>query len=80
MEVFRDSFSLFGESFRKCLDSLDMVFTRREESNLVMSWEKFHFMVKEGIVGHKISRKELEVDQAKIEVIKKLAPSVKIKE
>nr|GFB42422.1 reverse transcriptase domain-containing protein [Tanacetum cinerariifolium] len=36
-------------------------------------WEKSHFMVKEGIVlGHKISKKGLEVDKAKIEVISKL--------
>nr|GFA93361.1 DNA-directed DNA polymerase [Tanacetum cinerariifolium] len=36
-------------------------------------WEKIHFMVKEGIVlGHKISKKGIEVDKAKIEVISKL--------
>nr|GFB00082.1 reverse transcriptase domain-containing protein [Tanacetum cinerariifolium] len=35
--------------------------------------EKSHFMVKEGIVlGHKISKKGIEVDRAKIEVIPKL--------
>nr|GEX66335.1 retrovirus-related Pol polyprotein [Tanacetum cinerariifolium] len=35
--------------------------------------EKSHFMVKEGIVlGHKISKKGIEVDKAKIEVISKL--------
>nr|GFA89351.1 reverse transcriptase domain-containing protein [Tanacetum cinerariifolium] len=37
------------------------------------NWEKSHFMVKEGIVlGHKISKKGIEVDKAKIEVISKL--------
>nr|GEW42147.1 hypothetical protein [Tanacetum cinerariifolium] len=36
-------------------------------------WEKSHFMVKEGIVlGHKISKKGIEVDKAKIEVISML--------
>nr|GFC13271.1 DNA-directed DNA polymerase [Tanacetum cinerariifolium] len=36
-------------------------------------WEKSHFMVKEGIVlGHKISKKGIEVDKAKIEFISKL--------
>nr|GEW09902.1 DNA-directed DNA polymerase [Tanacetum cinerariifolium] len=35
-------------------------------------WEKSHFMVKEGIVlGHKILKKGIEVDKAKIEVISK---------
>nr|GEY26828.1 reverse transcriptase domain-containing protein [Tanacetum cinerariifolium] len=38
-----------------------------------LNWEKSHFMVKEGIVlGHKISKKGIEVDKAKIEVISKL--------
>ncbi|MCI34730.1 hypothetical protein A2U01_0055950, partial [Trifolium medium] len=37
-------------------------------------------MVKEGIVlGHRISNKWLEVDQAKVEVIEKLPPPVNIK-
>ncbi|GJR34472.1 reverse transcriptase domain-containing protein [Tanacetum coccineum] len=38
-----------------------------EETNLVLNWEKCHFMVKEGIIlGHKISRAGIEVDRAKI--------------
>ncbi|GJT81931.1 reverse transcriptase domain-containing protein [Tanacetum coccineum] len=41
-----------------------------EEMNLVLNWEKCHFMVKEGIVlGHKISKAGIEVDKAKIDVI-----------
>ena len=41
--------------------------------NLVLSWEKSHFMVKEGIVlGHVVSERGIEVDQSKIEVIEKL--------
>jgi hypothetical protein len=37
-------------------------------------------MVTEGIVlGHKISKKGIEVDQAKIEVISKLPPPVNVK-
>lgn len=50
MEVFMDDFSVFGESFKKCLDNLDLVLSRCEENNLVQNWEKFHFMVKECIV------------------------------
>nr|GEZ85139.1 hypothetical protein [Tanacetum cinerariifolium] len=46
---------------------------RREDTKLALNWEKSHFMVKEGIVlGHKISKKGIEVDKAKIEVISKL--------
>ncbi|GKE25029.1 reverse transcriptase domain-containing protein, partial [Tanacetum coccineum] len=38
-----------------------------------LNWEKSHFMVKEGIVlGHKISKKGIEVDKAKVDVIAKL--------
>ncbi|KAG9458353.1 hypothetical protein H6P81_002861 [Aristolochia fimbriata] len=46
----------------------DLVLTRCEDSNLVLNWEKCHFMVNEGIVlGHKISERGIEVDRAKIE-------------
>nr|GEY36600.1 DNA-directed DNA polymerase [Tanacetum cinerariifolium] len=42
--------------------------------------EKSHFMVKEGIVlGHKISKKGIEVDKAKVDVISKLPHPTTIK-
>nr|GEV03665.1 reverse transcriptase domain-containing protein [Tanacetum cinerariifolium] len=42
--------------------------------------EKSHFMVKEGIVlGHKISKNEIEVDKAKIDVIAKLPHPTTVK-
>ncbi|XP_061356193.1 uncharacterized protein LOC133300632, partial [Gastrolobium bilobum] len=48
---------------------------RCQESNLVLNWEKCHFMVRDGIVlGHKISEKGIEVDRAKISLIEKLPP------
>lgn len=73
IEVFMGEFYVFGESFKRCLDNLDLVLTRCEENNLVLNWEKCHFMVKERIVlRNQISNKGLEVDQAKIEVIVKL--------
>ncbi|GJV40369.1 retrovirus-related pol polyprotein from transposon TNT 1-94 [Tanacetum coccineum] len=41
---------------------------RCEDTKLALNWEKSHFMVKEGIVlGHKISRKGIEVDKAKVD-------------
>ncbi|GJS80560.1 reverse transcriptase domain-containing protein [Tanacetum coccineum] len=73
MEVFMDDFSVFGNSFEQCLNNLDKMLGRCEETNLVLNWGKCHFMVKEGIVlGHKISGKGIEVDKAKIDVIAKL--------
>ncbi|KAI5348573.1 hypothetical protein L3X38_001460 [Prunus dulcis] len=51
-----------------------------EETNLVLNWEKCHFMVQEGIVlGHKISARGIEVDRAKIETIEKLPPPSTVK-
>nr|GFA52692.1 reverse transcriptase domain-containing protein [Tanacetum cinerariifolium] len=45
---------------------------RCEDTKLGLNWEKSHFMVKEGIIlGNKISKKGIEVDKAKIEVISK---------
>ena len=39
----------------------------------MLNWEKCHFMVNEGIVlGHRISKRGIEVDKAKIETIEKL--------
>nr|GEV82263.1 reverse transcriptase domain-containing protein [Tanacetum cinerariifolium] len=73
MEVFMDDFSVFGNSFSTCLTNLEKMLRRCEDTKLVLNWEKSHFMVKEGIVlGHKISKKGIEVDKAKIEVILKL--------
>ncbi|GKC58322.1 reverse transcriptase domain-containing protein [Tanacetum coccineum] len=55
MEVFMDDFSIFKDSFSSCLSHLDKMLKRCKDINLVLNWEKCHFMVKEGIVlGHKI--------------------------
>ncbi|GJZ39076.1 reverse transcriptase domain-containing protein [Tanacetum coccineum] len=74
MEVFMDDFSVFGDSFSSCLSHLDKMVKRCQETNLVLNWEKCHFMVKEGIVlGQKISKSGIEVDRAKLDVIAKLS-------
>ncbi|GKD55095.1 reverse transcriptase domain-containing protein [Tanacetum coccineum] len=53
---------------------------RCEETNLVLNWEKCHFMVKEGIaLGHKVSGLGVEVDKAKIESISKLPYPTNVK-
>ena len=80
LEVFMDDFSVFGDSYDDCLRNLEQVLQRCEETNLVLNWEKCHFMVQEGIVlGHKVSKTGIEVDKAKIEVIEKLPPPTSVK-
>nr|GEW73606.1 reverse transcriptase domain-containing protein [Tanacetum cinerariifolium] len=73
MEVFMDDLSVFGDSFSTRLTNLEKMLKRCEDTKLALNWEKSHFMVKEGIVrGHKISKKGIKVDKAKIKVISKL--------
>nr|GFA37126.1 DNA-directed DNA polymerase [Tanacetum cinerariifolium] len=71
-------------TFQQCMMAIfhDMIEKRWrcEDTKLALNWEKSHFMVKEGIVlGHKISKKGIEVDKAKIEVISKLPYPTTIK-
>nr|GFC79440.1 retrovirus-related Pol polyprotein from transposon 17.6 [Tanacetum cinerariifolium] len=80
-EVFMGDFSVFGNSFENCLSRLDKMLQRCEDTNLSLNWEKSHFMVKEGIVlGHKISKNEIEFDKAKIDVIAKLPHPTTVKD
>ncbi|GJU43509.1 reverse transcriptase domain-containing protein [Tanacetum coccineum] len=80
MEVFMDDFSVFGDSFSSCLSNLDKMLKRCEDTNLVLNWEKYHFMCKEGIVlGHKISKSGIKVDRAKVDVIAKLPHPTTVK-
>ena len=80
IEVFMDDFSVVGDSFKRCLNNFSEVLKRCEECNLVLNWEKCHFMVKEGIVlGHRISEKGIEVDRAKVEVIERLPATIFVK-
>ncbi|GKB42627.1 reverse transcriptase domain-containing protein [Tanacetum coccineum] len=75
-----DDFLVFGDSFSSCLSHLDKMLKRCEDTNLVLNWEKCHFMVKEGIVlGHKISKSGIEVDRAKVDVIAKLPHPTTVK-
>ncbi|GKF23119.1 reverse transcriptase domain-containing protein [Tanacetum coccineum] len=80
MEVFMDNFSVFGDSFSQCLSNLDKMLKRCKDTNLVLNWEKCHFMVKEGIVlGHKISKSGIDVDRAKVDVVAKLPHPTSVK-
>ncbi|KAK1697900.1 hypothetical protein QYE76_014597 [Lolium multiflorum] len=65
-------------TFQRCMSAIfhgfcENIVERCEETNLVLNWEKCHFMVNEGIVlGHKISERGIEVDRAKVEAIEKM--------
>ncbi|GKC37161.1 hypothetical protein Tco_1049545 [Tanacetum coccineum] len=62
------------------LNNLDKMLQHFKDANLVLNWEKCHFMVKEGIMlGHKVSGAGIEVDKAKIDVISKLPPLLRSK-
>ncbi|KAH9658411.1 Endonuclease [Citrus sinensis] len=81
LEVFMDDFSVFGDSFDQCLHHLTLVLQRCIEKNLVLNWEKCHFMVKQGIVlGHIISSKGIEVDKANVDLISNLPPPKTVRE
>ncbi|GKC11423.1 reverse transcriptase domain-containing protein [Tanacetum coccineum] len=73
MEVFMDDFSVFKDSFSSCLSHLDKMLKWCEDTNLVLNWDKCHFMVKEGIVLG------IEVDRAKVDVIAKLPHPTSVK-
>ncbi|RVW22752.1 Retrovirus-related Pol polyprotein from transposon 17.6 [Vitis vinifera] len=73
MEVFMDNITVYGGAFDECLVNLEAVLNRCIEKDLVLNWEKCHFMVPQGIVlGHIISKQGIEVDKAKVELIVKL--------
>jgi hypothetical protein len=81
LEIFMDDFSVFGDLFDDCLTNLEKVLSRCEEKNLVLNWEKCHFMVINGIVlGHIVSSKGIEVDKSKMELIANLPTPKSVKD
>src|SRR5436189_2941366 len=80
LEIFIDDLSLFGSTFDTCLDNLSRVLVRCKEKNLLLNWEKCHFMVQRGIVlGHIIAKDGIQVDKAKVDMISNLPPPRNIK-
>jgi hypothetical protein len=80
IKVFMDDFSIYGKTFVDCLANLDKALTRCAEVDLVLNWEKCHFMVRQGIVlGHGISKRGIEVDKAKVETVEQLPPPTDVK-
>ncbi|RDX98143.1 hypothetical protein CR513_18995, partial [Mucuna pruriens] len=51
MEAFMDDFMVYDPSFDACLESLSRVLNRCIETNLVLNFEKCHFMVR-SFLGH----------------------------
>ncbi|CAN6685950.1 unnamed protein product [Malus baccata var. baccata] len=81
IEVFMDDFSVFGDSFDRCLENLTLILKRCVETNLVLNWEKCHFMVKQGIVlGHIVSERGIEVDKSKIDLVRYLPSPTSVRE
>ena len=67
LEVYTDDITVSRESFDECLIHLGIILHRCIEKNLVLNWEKCHFMVIQGIVfGHVIYEKGIEVDKEKL--------------
>ena len=63
IEVFMDDFSVIRSTFDNCLHNLTLVLKRCMETNLVLNWEKCHFMVREVIIlGHRVFGKRIKVD------------------
>ena len=80
MEIFMDDFTVYGSSFEHCLQNLGTVLHKCQDKNLALNCKKCQFMVTEGIVlGHRISAARLEVDQAKVSIIKTLFPPTTVK-
>ena len=80
MEIYMDDITVYGGDFEECLTNLEAVLQRCIEKNLVLNWEKCHFMVNQGIMlGHVISNRGTEVDKAKIELISKLLSPTNVK-
>ncbi|KAI3781373.1 hypothetical protein L2E82_11386 [Cichorium intybus] len=76
-----DDFTVYGDSFNHCLENLTKILQRCIDTDLVLNYEKCHFMVDKGLIlGHVVSKNGLEVDKAKIDVIKNLPYPTNVRE
>jgi len=68
-----DDFTVHGDSFDECLHHLTLVLRRCIDINLVLNFEKCHFIVEHSVVlGHVVSSRGLEADKAKVYIIQSL--------
>ncbi|RDY02067.1 Retrovirus-related Pol polyprotein, partial [Mucuna pruriens] len=81
MKVFMDDFTMYADSFEACLSNLSKVLKRCVDTNLMLNFEKCHFMVTEGIVlGHLVCNRGIEVDKSKIDIITSLPNPTSVRE
>ncbi|RDY07765.1 Retrovirus-related Pol polyprotein from transposon 17.6, partial [Mucuna pruriens] len=81
MEVFMDDFTMYADTFEACLGNLSRVLKRCMETNLVLNYDKCHFMVTKGIVlGHLVSNKWIKVDKAKIDIFTSLPKPASVRD
>ncbi|RDX64530.1 Retrovirus-related Pol polyprotein, partial [Mucuna pruriens] len=81
MDVFMDDFTVYANSFDACLENLFKVLRRCIDTNLMLNFEKCHFMVTEGIVlGHLVSNRGIFVDKLKIDIITSLPNATSVRE
>lgn len=45
-----DDFTVYSDCFDNCLENLSLILKRCMETNLVLNYQKYHFMVEKGIV------------------------------
>ena len=75
-----DDITIYGGTFEECLVNLEAVLKRCIEKDLVLNWEKCHFMARQGIIlGHIIFERGIEVDKANVELIAKLPSPTTVK-
>ena len=78
--IYMADITVYGGYFEECLTNLETILHRCIEKNLVLNWEKCHFMVSQGIeLGHIISKKGIEVVKEKIDLISKQPPPTNVK-
>ena len=68
-----DDFTPYGKDFEEALENLKIFLTHCEQTQLSLSIEKCHMMMREGVVlGHFIFVDGIQVDPSKIKVIKNI--------
>ncbi|RDX79855.1 Retrovirus-related Pol polyprotein, partial [Mucuna pruriens] len=81
MEVFMDNFTVYADSFDAWMNNRSRVLKRCTNTNLVLNFEKSHFMVTKGIVlGHLVSNRDIKVDKAKLKIITSLPNPTSVRE
>lgn len=61
------------------LEKLSNGTTMCEEINLVLYWKKYHFIVHDMMLGHRVAKSGIEVDKTNVEVVERLPPPTYVK-